>query len=530
LKEITRSLGLERLALEEYPGLPDYLRAWWHGDPIPRPARSALHLDPPEPRAGTAWSDREFQDELVAAHRRWGGSRESLEHLQALREGAPCVISGQQPALLGGPLYSAYKLAGAVGLARALSQRWNRTVVPVYWCGADDSDFEEARSVWVRGDTGHPWQASLPAELLASGNMVGSVPGRGSVEIESSLIELFGTNTNPALRAVLRELPAEFDLGARVIAAFLRLFADAGLVVIDARSARLRELGRPFLQRYAGHHRELAQEVDQRGSRLEDAGFARPLHPTATRSGLFALREERRVKLEPPEFAAAFANGESLSPSVLLRAPLQDELLAPVAAVLGPSELQYHAQLAPAYQILGVEAAAPAPRPHVCLLPSSLEFPDAPESRRQLLTGGEASREFLLAAAVPPEWESRTSRMQSALEGELERWRSTMENDAREDDLEGLRRRIQLGVDELRRKLRPRALDRDPARRQLVEWLPDWLSVRGVPQERAYASWLGWQWFGARFPVGMGELGSAYAHDLLEGTPSLYCTHLSLEA
>src|SRR5688572_31842028 len=67
-----------------------------------------------------------------------------LDSLSALSAaGTACVVMGQQPGLLGGPLYSLYKALHAVRLARSLSQRWERPVVPIFWNHGDDHDIAE---------------------------------------------------------------------------------------------------------------------------------------------------------------------------------------------------------------------------------------------------------------------------------------------------------------------------------------------------------------------------------------------------
>jgi uncharacterized protein YllA (UPF0747 family) len=74
-----------------------------------------------------------------------------LESVRALREpGTSMVVAGQQPALLGGPLYNLYKALHAVVLARALSARWETRVVPVFWNHADDHDVAEVHHLWIQ--------------------------------------------------------------------------------------------------------------------------------------------------------------------------------------------------------------------------------------------------------------------------------------------------------------------------------------------------------------------------------------------
>ena len=54
------------------------------------------------------------------------------------------IVTGQQLGILGGPLYTFYKLITTIKLSRFLSERYNDyNFVPVFWLEADDHDFNE---------------------------------------------------------------------------------------------------------------------------------------------------------------------------------------------------------------------------------------------------------------------------------------------------------------------------------------------------------------------------------------------------
>jgi len=67
----------------------------------------------------------------------------SLNVLQ--QPGSFCVLTGQQPGFLGGPLYTLYKAMQACRLASELSREWGVPVVPVFWNHADDHDLAEVQ-------------------------------------------------------------------------------------------------------------------------------------------------------------------------------------------------------------------------------------------------------------------------------------------------------------------------------------------------------------------------------------------------
>src|SRR5262252_5712399 len=89
-------------------------------------------------------------DSLADFHRRLGASPASLANLDRLVRGeAVAAVAGQQPAPLGGPLYSLHKTAAAVGLAREVTRRTGVPCVPLFWTHSEDSDFDEIRGATV---------------------------------------------------------------------------------------------------------------------------------------------------------------------------------------------------------------------------------------------------------------------------------------------------------------------------------------------------------------------------------------------
>ena len=157
-------------------GEADPVHRWlrWHPSEIDQCVQErSYHL----PRA----LDEEELEEMRVAHRRWGADAETMAGLEKL--GSPStrvVITGQQPGLLAGPLYTIYKALGAVALARSLAERHrDLNFVPVFWCASEDHDFDEIRRVYWPGSGGELEEVLYSHPDWVGGRMIGTLKCRG---------------------------------------------------------------------------------------------------------------------------------------------------------------------------------------------------------------------------------------------------------------------------------------------------------------------------------------------------------------
>lgn len=490
-------------ALHELRGAPVAPEGPGPATPAPPDIRTVA------PRPAPAAADPGFAASMRERHERLGAAPASQQALEAWLGGrVDLVVTGQQPGLFGGALYCASKVAHAIGLARRRSTA-GRPTVAAYWCGADDADFAELRDAWMWGGRG-PVRARAPRSAWEPGQPVGDLDGARARALCGGLLgELPNTPGRRWLQERQERRPAGLDWGEEAMALLLELFAGEPLVVFDARDTRLRELGRELFTAYGRRHRELGALVREQGAALQVAGQPVALDDQALESGLFLVEGGRRRKLGATELDGALPAGE-LAPSVLLRPLWQDALLAPVAAVLGPSELAYHRQLAPIYPALDVVAAAAIPRLSLRLWPGALPWPGEGDLPDGLLDGGEATRAALGQLAREDLWG-----------GPLSRWAARLEEAHRElagavDEPAAIgRARARIGDE--RRRLLLALGDRARERRAGDEawWVhaPELMGWRGTPQERHYSLALGWWWHGPGFARELATVADRAAAD-----------------
>src|SRR5580704_14923250 len=93
---------------------------------------------------------QKIADILERQNRNWGASTRTLENIARLRAGASAVVTGQQVALFGGPLFSIFKALTAVKLADEATRN-GVDCVPIYWLATEDHDLAEVSQVSIPG-------------------------------------------------------------------------------------------------------------------------------------------------------------------------------------------------------------------------------------------------------------------------------------------------------------------------------------------------------------------------------------------
>ena len=324
--------------------------------------------------------DPALGEELASLHRRLGAGAASLSNVAALAEGrAFAVVAGQQPAPLGGPLYTWHKTMTAVALAARLEELLGAPVVPVFWNATEDVDFDEiAGASWAGSDLS-PRAGALPRTAREDGRMVGALAAGLAAgvwhEARGDWHELPGSaRVYALLDAAARAAEAGGDLGDVSSRLVLEAFAPAGIVVIDPRLAAFRRAALPLYERYVEIHGDVRHALDEAGDAIESLGLPRGFQRAQTEFALFQSDGAQRRRLAPKEGVAALERARAtdapgLVPGAALRPIAQDFVLPTLALVAGPGEIGYLAQLERPARMLGVTPAAIVPRWSATWLP-----------------------------------------------------------------------------------------------------------------------------------------------------------------
>lgn len=356
--------------LDAYIAKEHDLLPFYNGSP------ESLLTDPPKTRP---WAP-----ELVADMKAFN---ESLG-VSARFDGAEAVVvTGQQPALFGGPMYTIYKAITTLLLAERIQERHGVRCVPVYWVGSDDHDFEEARTAHFLSKNHTPLSLQYAPDLNVDGFPMYRLPLDGAVHafVDQAAAMTAGSEFAADIRAFLHEALDESsslsEWSTRILA---RTFRETPLVFFAPHIPKARRLAVEIIEREIDAPLETTVLLNAAGAELDAKGFDQQVQKAENECNFFMEWNGRRRKVVfdgkrfvVPEEDASIAPGdlhktlhaepERFSPNVALRCVLQQHLFPAAAYVAGPGELAYWGQLKPVFDRFALEMPIVYPRVRACL-------------------------------------------------------------------------------------------------------------------------------------------------------------------
>lgn len=279
------------------------------------------------------------------------------------------VVTGQQPGLAGGPLYTFNKILSAIVFARRLEERWNRPVLPVLWDGGEDHDWAEINHLRWLSHTGEGSLIEFPA-TEGEDRPAFSIPfGADSLERVLGFLRSvhpateFRNDLEHFLSGVIGNGTTWTDYFDRF---WLKIFEKHPLLVFRPWEAGPKRAAIPLFEKEIEAPDAFQRDLLTISVELEEAGYKPHIHKkegvcsffywdgdarrtVIHESGAFLLAGTDRAYDRPGLLAELRANPTAFSPNALLRPVMQDLLLPTAATVLGPSEIAYHAQLRDLY-------------------------------------------------------------------------------------------------------------------------------------------------------------------------------------
>jgi bacillithiol biosynthesis cysteine-adding enzyme BshC len=245
----------------------------------------------------------------------------------------------------------------------------------VFWLAGEDHDWDEVNHVHLQSS-----QASLTMiRLLVERSTACSVSAQqvqqdSWTQVLDSLFEVlqeteFTADVRVTLTTIAQQSASLTDFFAGVMH---WLFAEYGLVLLDAADSNIRQLESQIFKRLLLEHEELHQLFVAASNSLIDHGFAPQVQMQERQVHLFIEHEGARTMLyrhdvqrqygdragkwyieESDLLAEIDSNPARFSNNVLTRPLMQQYLLPVIGTVLGPAELAYWSMLPDAFAHFG---------------------------------------------------------------------------------------------------------------------------------------------------------------------------------
>ncbi|CAN5364690.1 bacillithiol biosynthesis cysteine-adding enzyme BshC [soil metagenome] len=274
-------------------------------------------------------------DVLKQQYSKLGDSSASLNNINLLLDkNTFTVCTGHQLCLFTGPLYFIYKIISTINLAETLKKKYpENNFVPVYWMASEDHDFEEIASI-------HLFGKKITWNNENAKGAVGSLPTNSLNVLLDELKQILGESENAK---ELNKLFSDSYLNHVTIADATRymvhqLFAEYGLVILDAADARLKAEFVDIIKDDISNNTNF-KIVNQTIADLEKIGHKSQVNPREI--NVFKLSENSRVRIESTSAEVLSYKAEEYSPNVVLRPMYQQKILPNLAYVGGPGEIAY---------------------------------------------------------------------------------------------------------------------------------------------------------------------------------------------
>lgn len=276
------------------------------------------------------------------------------------------VTTGHQVCLMGGPMFTLYKIATTIGLAQQLKAAHPEyEFVPVLWMATEDHDWEEVNHFFH----------GFGEKIVYPGSFKGPV---GRHVLEDSILEVLPESIPASIRAHYQ--PGK-TMGEAFRSLMHALFGAQGLVILDADNRSLKAVFAP----------KMALELQMKGiasaakattRELEELGFKPQIFPREInlfylgeggrslidmQDGRYRLKDGGKEWTQAEILAELEANPEFFSPNVALRPAYQESLLPNVAFVGGWAEVSYWMQLKAGFEVLGLPFPPLVPRLHATI-------------------------------------------------------------------------------------------------------------------------------------------------------------------
>ncbi|MFV8827046.1 bacillithiol biosynthesis cysteine-adding enzyme BshC [Alkalihalobacterium sp. APHAB7] len=315
-------------------------------------------------------------------------NEKTLLQIERLRDpNSVVVVTGQQPGLLTGPLYTVYKALTAITLSKQQEKMLGVPVIPVFWVAGEDHDFLEVNHLFLQKneklikhqlydkteDNKHPL-SGRPLDYEKTKKWI--------EDVFSSLEE---TNyTKELLETVTVLLKKSTDYSHFFSQLMAWIFKEEGLVLLDSADPQIRNIESSMFSLLIEENEAINTAFLTQAEEVAKCNYGTPIERNEENANLFILEDGQRQRIDRVNETLFIANDmkytkqdllsiaelspERLSNNVVTRPLMQEYLLPVLAFVGGPGEIAYWSTLKTVFEVAGMRMPPIVPRLSLTLL------------------------------------------------------------------------------------------------------------------------------------------------------------------
>lgn len=310
-------------------------------------------------------------------------SEKTLQNINLLGEDKTiAVFTGQQVGILGGPIYTIYKLFTAIKLCEELKDEFPEyNFVPVFWMAGDDHDFDEISSlnlVSKENDiTKLTYSDGHPPEF--NRGSVGTLTFENSIQEFKQLVKdnLRETEFSESLfKLIDNVISTELTLNSSFFNLIYQIFDDTGLIIFNPQDKEVKRLLQPIFSKELVDYKKHTKDLLLVSADLDDTYHAqvkiKPInlflsdetgrHLIEPVENEYRLKGKRKRITEEEILDIVEKEPERFSANVLLRPICEDYIFPTGFYIGGPGEISYYAQAISLYKHYGLQHPIVFPR------------------------------------------------------------------------------------------------------------------------------------------------------------------------
>lgn len=325
------------------------------------PSLESFHLQIQQKKNFSQANRAVLTEALTTQYKGFALSEETQNNIELLNKPTTFTITtGHQLNLFTGPLYFLYKIVSTINLTKELKAAYpDYDFVPIYWMATEDHDFEEINHFQLN-------QKKISWKKDATG-AVGELDLDGLDEVYDIFSTEIGSSKNAEyLKSLFKNAYLKHkNLADATLFIANELFAEHGLVIVDANKQALKKLFIPYIED------ELLNQTSFKEVTKTIEKFEYPVQVNPREINLFYLDKNLRERIikedttykvnntdlvfsETEILALAQSNPEKFSPNVILRPLYQEVILPNLCYIGGGGELAYWLELKSFFEAVNI--------------------------------------------------------------------------------------------------------------------------------------------------------------------------------